>query len=256
MAILDAIYRYPVKGLSGQRLSTAWLDVGKGLKGDRAYAISRGALTFNPQAPTHVKKNKLFTLMTHAELAALRCLFDDASEQITIILNGREVFSAALKQMQGVIAFAKFLQHYLGESTDDTVSVLSAPGHMFSDVKEDCISIVNMSSIQAVATCLNRELDPLRFRANFYLEALEPWAERSWQQGDKLIIGECVLSVMRPITRCAATNVNLKTAQRDARIPQTLIKQFGANTMGVYAEVIVGGNINTKDNVFFAAAGV
>ena len=53
-------------------------------------------------------------------------------------------------------------------------------GHSFSDVAAKCLHIVNLASVRELERTLGRPVDPLRFRANLYLEGMEPWAEFDW----------------------------------------------------------------------------
>ena len=55
--------------------------------------------------------------------------------------------------------------------------------------------------------------------------------------------------VAKQIVRCAATNVNPATAERDMRLPQLLDEAFGANLCGVYLDVIEGGRIAPGDTL-------
>ncbi|WP_417458026.1 MOSC domain-containing protein [Kordiimonas sp.] len=55
------------------------------------------------------------------------------------------------------------------------------------------------------------------------------------------------LKLMKHIVRCNATNVNLETAEVDQNLPKTLIKEFGANLMGVYFLVETAGNVQPRD---------
>ncbi len=50
-AVIDAIYRYPVKGLSPDRLAMAALAVGATICGDRRFAIENGPSGFRPRRP-------------------------------------------------------------------------------------------------------------------------------------------------------------------------------------------------------------
>ena len=50
-AEIDAIYRYPVKGLSPQRLERTTLSPGRTIAADRLYAIENGPTGFDPAAP-------------------------------------------------------------------------------------------------------------------------------------------------------------------------------------------------------------
>jgi uncharacterized protein YcbX len=56
-------------------------------------------------------------------------------------------------------------------------------------------------------------------------------------------IGSARLRIIAAITRCAATQVNPLTAERDLDIVATLERCFGHNLMGVYAEVVGHGDI-------------
>ena len=52
-ARIDAIYRYPVKGLSPQALPRTHLAVGATLPADRLYAIENGPVGFDPAPPRY-----------------------------------------------------------------------------------------------------------------------------------------------------------------------------------------------------------
>jgi hypothetical protein len=54
---------------------------------------------------------------------------------------------------------------------------------------------------------------------------------------------------VKRITRCAAVNVDPKTATRDLDIPQTLMRRLGHSECGIYAEVIAGGEIAVGDKI-------
>ena len=53
--------------------------------------------------------------------------------------------------------------------------------------------------------------------------------------------------MISPITRCAATQVNPVTARPDLDIVAALGRAFGHINMGVYAEVLAGGEIAVGD---------
>jgi uncharacterized protein YcbX len=93
---------------------------------------------------------------------------------------------------------------------------------------------------------------PLRFRANLYLDGWPAWHEADLV-GERLAIGEARLRVVKRITRCAATNVDPDTAARDLEIPETLMRQLGHNECGIYAEVVVGGEIAVGDKIVVEA---
>ena len=91
-----------------------------------------------------------------------------------------------------------------------------------------------------------RRIDPLRFRANVYFQGAPAWSELYWI-GSEIALGDARLKVIAAITRCAATQVNPATAERDLDIVGALQRGFGHNLMGIYAEVVAGGDIAMGD---------
>ena len=85
--------------------------------------------------------------------------------------------------------------------------------------------------------------DKRRFRANIYIEDIEPWASFPAWLGRHIRIGETVMEVQEAIDRCAATSVNPDTAERDANPVKELQEHFGHIELGVFAAVVQGGTI-------------
>ena len=77
-ATLRAIYRYPVKGLSAERLAGTTLTTGETLTADRRYAIENGPSGFDPDAPGYLPKQRFLMLMKNERLARLDTGFDEA----------------------------------------------------------------------------------------------------------------------------------------------------------------------------------
>src|SRR5690349_12301177 len=88
-ATIDAIYRYPVKGLSPQRLAATTLLPGLTIPADRLYAIENGPSGFDPAAPSYFPKIRFLMLMRNERLASLRTDYDEASHALTIEHEGR-----------------------------------------------------------------------------------------------------------------------------------------------------------------------
>jgi len=85
-----SLYRYPVKGLSPERLDRADLTAGGYFPGDRLFAIENGLSGFDPAAPKHQPKIKFLMLMRDEALARLRTRYDDATGALVIADGGRE----------------------------------------------------------------------------------------------------------------------------------------------------------------------
>ncbi|MGV3478626.1 MAG: MOSC domain-containing protein [Sphingobium sp.] len=238
MAMIEGIYRYPVKGLGSERLADATITAGQGIAGDRAYAMALGTTGFDPAAPVHLSKMKFATLMTHPRLAALAADFRSAPGRLRLSSKGDPVLDVSLDDPGEIAEFDRFISEFVDDRAKGPLRLVTAPNHMFSDVREDCLSIINLASVAALGAALGRPIDPLRFRANIYVSGLPAWQERGWQAGDVIGLGYGQASVMRPITRCAAVNVDLDSAEIDADLPTLLRREFGQNAMGVYIDAI------------------
>jgi uncharacterized protein YcbX len=248
------IMRYPVKGLNGQRLEETTLVTGGPIACDRAFAIAHGRTEFDPENPVYMSKTRFLALMTHERLAELTTRFDAAGTGLTLAKDGKELLQADLGTEAGRKAADAFFNSFIGDQSKGAPRVVSAEGHMFSDVPEQCLSVLNLASVRALGEHLGQAIDPLRFRANIHVEGLDPWAERDWQEDMVIRIGSAELKVQKQIVRCAATNVNLETAERDLNLPLTLKKEFGGNLMGVYAGVAKGGTIACGDDLIVESA--
>lgn len=247
-ARITDIYRYPVKGLSPERLDAVRLSERDLLPGDRAWAIEQGSSQFDPDAPRYFPKVKFLMLMRDEKLAALRTAFDDASQTLTITRDGKPVARAQLSTPTGRAIAEQFFAAYLGSALPGVPRVVHGGGHAFTDVPERWVSLINLASVRDLERVASQPIDPLRFRGNFHVEGLEPWAERQWV-GRTVQLGDTELTVEKAIVRCAATNVNPATAERDMRIPQLLDSAFGANLCGVYLAVRKGGRVTAGDEL-------
>jgi uncharacterized protein len=252
-ARVRAIYRYPVKGLSPERMGRVALAPGECLPHDRRFAIALGSTAFDAQNPQWLPKTKFVMLMRDEKLALLQTTFDAESGLLTIARHGRVLLRAALTASEGCRQIADFYTDFLGSEVDGPLRVVEAPGHAFADARRrpnattgKYVSLINLASITALEQAMGAAIDPLRFRANFYFDGAPAWREHDWIGAD-ITLGGARLRVLSPITRCAATQVNPATAERDLDIPAALDRHFGHINMGIYAEVMTGGAITSGD---------
>jgi len=240
---VNAIYRYPVKGLSPEPLARASLMPGQTLPGDRLYAIENGPSGFDPQAPRHQPKTRYLMLMRNERLATLRTRFDDASHTLIVESDGRETARGDLRTPDGRHAIELFFARFCADELRGPPKVLHAPDHSFSDVARKVVSVINLASVAALEAAIGAPVHPLRFRGNVYVEGWPAWHEFGLV-GQEIAIGESGrLKVVKRIVRCAATNVDPDTGARDLAVPDTLLRSFGHADCGVYGEVIEAGEI-------------
>ena len=242
------IYRYPVKGLSAQALPEVILAPGEGLPEDRRFAITHGASSFDPMSPGWRPKTDFLMLAKNERLAALETDYDAATGVLTIRRKGRQVARGQITNPTGRLLINQFLAAYMKGEALGAPILVEAPGIMFSDTRGKFVSILNAASVLDIERVAHGPVDPLRLRANFVLDGLEPWAEAKWV-GHTIQVGEALLEVVDQIGRCAATEVNPATAVRDINIPLTLQRGFAHRNCGVYARVVKGGRVAQGDAV-------
>ena len=236
---LASLYRYPVKGLTPEPLERASLAAGETLPFDRAWAIENGPGRFDPAQPRHLPKINFLMLMRDERLATLRTKFDDASETLTILRDGKQVARGQLTTPLGRQLIEQFIAAYMKAELRGPPKIVHAAGHSFSDVAAKCVHIVNLASVRELERTLGRPVDPLRFRANLYLEGVAPWAEFGWI-GKEIGVGESRLAVFARTTRCEATNVDPARGVRDMAVPAHLQRTWGHQDFGIYARVVSG----------------
>src|ERR1700751_2946056 len=252
-AIVTAIYRYPVKGLSAESLDGVALIPGECLPHDRRFAIALGPTVFDPQHPEWLSKIHFIMLMRDEKLAQLQTRFGAESGVLTIAENNRVLLRERMTETEGCRRVGEFFADYLGDAVNGPLRVVEAAGHAFADARrkpnattDKYVSLINRASIAALEAATGVPVDPIRFRANIYFDGASAWSEQDWIESE-ITLGAARLRVISPITRCAATQVNPVTAKRDLDIVAALVRAFGHINMGVYAEVVAGGEIALGD---------
>ena len=249
------LYRYPVKGLSGEPLKSVTLLAGLGIPIDRSVAIARKPGLFDPAAPVALTKDKFLMLMRDEALARLITRYDEGSGILSVARPGAADARYALREDEGRRALAAFLRDHVGGGLDPVV--VAADGHQFTDIsvvspeKMRAISLINLASVGALAHAIAKPVDHRRFRANIYFDGVAPWAELDWVDRE-ITVGAARLRITMRTRRCAATQVNPETAERDINIPGEIKRHFGHFDMGVYGEVIEGGAITRGQPVIIA----
>jgi hypothetical protein len=246
---IASLYRYPVKGLSPEALDRVRLTAGETLPFDRAFAIEAGGGSFNMENPRHLPKSMFLMLMRDERLALLRSRFDPESGILTLLRDGKQVARGDLGQRIGRQMLEQFFAAFMADEPRGAPRIVHAPGHSFCDAAKKVVSVINLASVREIERVVGRFVDPLRFRANIYVEGLPAWAEFNWVDHKIALGDDARLADFERIQRCAATNVDPSSAHRDMNIPRTLMDAFGHCDCGVYARVATGGEIGTGQEI-------
>ncbi|MBO9709204.1 MAG: MOSC domain-containing protein [Caulobacter sp.] len=248
-AQIASLYRHPVKGFTPERLPSAVLEAGACFPCDRLFAVEDGPSGFDPAAPAHLSKMKFAVLAKIPAVARARTRYDEATGVLTAGAEGRADFAGDLRTEEGRRGFEAWLADLLGEEARGPLRVVEGPGaHRFMDSRSGYVSIVNLASVRDLEARLGRPVNPLRFRANLYVEGWPAWVENDWT-GRAMRVGQARAEVLKPIVRCAATHVDPDTAERDIEMVKALFDNYGHMLCGIYLRIDEGGRVAEGDVV-------
>jgi uncharacterized protein YcbX len=247
---IASLHRYPVKGLSAERLERVSLAKGAYFPGDRLFAVENGPSGFDPARPEHQPKIKFLMLMRNESLARLRTRYEDSTGELVIEEGGHEAARGDLATKEGRLAIEAFLRRFMPHELRGAPKLLAAPeGFRFTDSRRGFVSLINLASVRELENGVGAPVDPLRFRGNLHVEGLDAWAEFDLV-GQVLAAPSGVrLRVTKRIERCAATNVDPWTGLRDLQIPRALMQAYGHFDCGIYAEILEGGDLAEGDGL-------
>ena len=243
---VSGIYRYPVKGLSPQAVRGIDLEAGQPFPFDRVFALARPNSPFDVEHPRWAKKALFLMLMLEGDLAKARTEVDPDTLRMTIVLEGRTIKTAPLDTPEGRDEVEKLLGKLARPGDALPKLVRSQPGGHFMDKPENVLSLINLATLRDLEARWDTTPDPLRFRANFYIDGLAPWEEFDWI-GEEIRLGDATFLVDRRNGRCGATNVDPKTGVRDRDIPRALRTTFGHKDLGIYLITKTGGRVVVGD---------
>ena len=239
---LAQIWRYPIKAIGAEPLDRVALTEGRPLPLDRAWAVLEegGDASLGWRSCRNflrgAKGPSLMSVTAETKGDALHLTHFDRPE---LVITLAETSAEAL---------IEWLRPIYPDSRQQPVSLVKSPDEGMADVPFASVSVMSLSSLQAVSEKAGQDLDVRRFRGNIWLDGLAPWAEFDLV-GKTLSIGDVTLEVLEPITRCRATEANPKTGQRDINTLQVLEQNFGHSEFGMNTKVVTGGDIAVGNSV-------
>lgn len=249
MPDLKGIYRYPIKALSPERMARAPITAGETLPFDRVFALARAGGAVDPEAPQWAKKAHFLMSMLDDGLSEVATSVDPETHRLVVGRDEATMLEAELGTSVGRASVEAFFQAQVPGLAAAPRLVRASGGH-FMDKPENLISLINLATLRSLEAQWGFQINPLRFRANLYIDGVEPWAEFGWI-GEALKIGAVNFRVDRRNGRCGATNVDPVTGRRDLDIPGALRRAFGHKDLGVYLLALSDGEIAVGD--FIAA---
>ena len=248
--VVTALWRHPVKGFTPEPLQAVDLPTGGWFPGDRMFAVENGPSGFDRAAPEHLPKQKFTVLMRIAEVAGVQTRWDEVTRVLHVAAEGHPALAMAVDAPADRAAFEAWLAGVLGDAVSGPLKLVSAEGldHRFMDHPLGRVSILNLASVRDFEARVGRPVDPLRFRANVWVEGWPAWIENDGTDRE-LTLGSARLTGVKPIVRCAATHVDPHTAARDFDLVPALFEQYGHRWCGLYATIAAGGRVRVGDRL-------
>jgi uncharacterized protein len=107
------------------------------------------------------------------------------------------------------------------------------------------VSLVLDRWVAEIEDGVGRRLDPLRWRPNLYVRGIGTPREGELA-GARVAVGEAVLRVLRPITRCVTPSYDQETGKSDSDVLRFMVNERD-NKLGVYCDVERAGIVRIGD---------
>lgn len=265
--IVSALWRHPVKGFTPEPVAEAFLCEGQFFPFDRLYALEVGHAGFDPENPKTISKMRFAVLARWPAVARLRTRYDEVNGALEVTDEDGKTWTFDLATPAGRHALARHVETVIARHEDYDpaawpLNLLEAPDFdrvhthfRFTDSGRGFVSFLNLNSLSDLSVRIGADLDPLRLRANVWVEDWSAFEDHAWA-GHRIRAGEDgpEFEVLKPIERCVATHVNPDTAERDVEVCTGLWQQYGHRDCGIYARIVRGGTLRPGDQLHVSRA--
>lgn len=241
---IETIRRYPIKSHGSQSLDAVQVSAGTTLPWDRFWAVAHDAAKI--EEGTWAPCVNFSRGSKAPSLAAIRLELNEDGPQVTLTHPERAplTFNPDIDGRR----FLEWVAPLVPKDRAQPARIVRAADRGMTDTPEPSISLNSATSHRMVEQKLGRELSPLRWRGNFWIEGLGPWEEFEWI-GRRVRIGGTEFEVISRIERCMATTSNPDTGNRDADTLGALEDGWGHRDFGVYAVALTSGPVVLGDTV-------
>lgn len=231
---VEAIFRYPVKSMPGERLEAA--DLGwHGIEGDRRLALRR------------IQERGGMPWLTASKLPEL-LLFAPRSEGGAAGQIPTHVRTPDGREMA---VFGTELSDEIGRRYGAPVEMMQLRHGVFDDA---CISVIASETVREIGRLAGRSVDIRRFRPNIVVRLLRPlpFQEDEWL-GGLLTFGEGddrpAVAVTTRDERCSMVNLDPDSARPAPEVMKAIVRA-NQNNAGVYGAVTRVGRVAVGQRMF------
>lgn len=275
---VGSIWRYPVKGMAGERLQRCELDA-DGLKGDRIWAVQDvqrqeiQSCKFRPQllqcrARFRGDSGNAFIEITFPDGRQLRCDDPRASTEVSALI-GHESLLQPLRPEADSEFYRRYkpdnhtwleelkatFEREQGEPLPDLDNLpqlmqdfVSLPGTFFLVSPFHIVTTASLNHMKQVNPESDWHIE--RFRPNLVVDTLpevDGLAEQDWV-GKTLEIGDLAIECNEPAPRCGAVTRRQGELSADTTLLRSIVRHADQN-LGVYGNILKTGQIKMGDEV-------
>jgi len=236
---VEALFRYPVKSMGGERLEVATLGW-HGIEGDRRLAFRR--MDDRSEFPWLIA-SKLPDLL----LFAPQRREDGAPGDLPTHIRTPDGADMPV--------FGEELAREIGRRYGAPVQMMQLKHGIFDEAS---ISVIAFDTMREIGRLAGRSLDVRRFRPNIVVRLLRPvpFQEDEWV-GGMLSFGEgddapAIAVTMRDV-RCSMVNLDPDTARPAPEVLKAVVREH-QNTAGIYGAVTRSGRLAVGQTILLRAA--
>ena len=243
-ATLSDMFRHPIKAHGHESLTSTQVNAGKTLPWDRHWAVihehaKTDGTAWAPCA-NFSRGAKVGSLM------AISAVLDEDTGRVS--LNHPELGTLEFDPSTEAARFLDWVAPLMPENRAASSGIVAVQDRGMTDTDFPSIALAGHASLEDLSDRLGQPLDPRRFRANFWIDGLQPWQEFE-MVGETIRIGSVAFRVEERITRCRATMANPETGRTDADTLGALEAGWGHTDFGVYLVAQSSGAVSVGDHL-------
>ena len=238
MQILS-ITRHPIKGFAGEALQNTLVRSLKTLPGDRQHALQY--VDRIPPSSKGWRPKKYFLQSVQTNLCS-EIHIEWNSDIVHFNYRGNPFKIPRTALANGSLPqWIASLAPELGEFTLETLET------GFTDERDAYVSLVNRSTVSAIAEATGTSDHPERYRGNLLVDGVRPFDELNWV-GQTLQIGTATFEVVEPIVRCKATECDWHGSRTEGFLDR-LDQQLDTDICGLFLRAVGDGEIKITDQL-------
>lgn len=232
---LEALYRYPVKSMAGERVETAEMGW-HGLEGDRRLALRR------------IDDRGGFPWLTASKLAELLLFTPHGRDDAGLPTHVRTPEGVDMP------IFGDDLAAEIERRHGKPVQMMHMKHGIFDD---GSVSVIAMDTVSEICRLAQHEADARRFRPNVVVSLSQPgpFLEDAWV-GGTLSFGDAedapAIAVTMRDARCSMVNLDPDSARSSPGVLKAAVRA-NANNAGIYGTVIRTGRLEVGQPICLRA---